>query len=38
MGHRSLEKDYGHYISVKKIEETESKLRGMLAYTEYQIY
>jgi cytochrome aa3-600 menaquinol oxidase subunit I len=28
MGHRSLEKDYGHYISVKEIEETESKLRG----------
>jgi cytochrome aa3-600 menaquinol oxidase subunit 1 len=28
MGHRSLEKDHGRYISVKEIEETETKLRG----------
>jgi cytochrome aa3-600 menaquinol oxidase subunit I len=28
MAHRSFEKDHGHYISVKEIEETETKLRG----------
>jgi cytochrome aa3-600 menaquinol oxidase subunit 1 len=28
MAHRSFEKDHGHYISVKEIEETESELRG----------
>ena len=29
MAHRSFEKDHGHYISVKEIEETEKKLRGV---------
>lgn len=28
MTHRSFEKDHGHHISVKEIEETEEKLRG----------
>ena len=28
MAYRSFEKDHGHYISVKEIEETEKKLRG----------
>ncbi|MFK2825341.1 cytochrome aa3 quinol oxidase subunit I [Bacillus sp. B190/17] len=28
MTHRSFEKDHGRYISVKEIEETESKIRG----------
>lgn len=29
MAHRSFEKDHGHYISVKKVEQTEKKLRGV---------
>lgn len=28
MAHRSLEQDHGHHISVREIEETETKLRG----------
>ena len=28
MAYRSFEKDHGHHISVKEIEETETKLRG----------
>ena len=29
MAHRSFEKDHGRYISIKEIEETETKLRGV---------
>ncbi|MEW9667833.1 cytochrome aa3 quinol oxidase subunit I [Ammoniphilus sp. 3BR4] len=29
MAHRSFEKDHGHYISVKEVEETENRMRGV---------